>query len=114
MAAASLSSYTVNGISFPKIVIQSDTAGSADPFMKSASATSSASGVEVDVPLCFLLWATSGKNDRGPVKQRNPPDVDLQSFLSPAKSASAKAVRVRSFNSSPINPTSLSLNELLM
>ena len=43
------------GKSFLRMVNQSDIAGSADPFMKSARATSSAYGVDVDVPLCFLL-----------------------------------------------------------
>jgi len=48
-----------------------------------SAATISASGVECETLVCFLLIAAKGKNVLGPDKHKNAPDVELKSGFSP-------------------------------
>ena len=55
-----------------------------------ARLTTSDSVVDRLVEVCLVLDHVSGKYVLGPVRTRKFPEVDLESYLSPAKSASTK------------------------
>ena len=66
--------------------------------------TISASTVECATEVCFWAFAARGKNEFGPTRARKTPEVDLNSGLSPAKSASAYSLSFRADGPSPMKP----------
>ena len=65
--------------------------------------------VDLEVDVCRLLIHASGKKELGPVKAKEPPEVERAVDLSPAKSASTKSLSSRSSGLSWIVPTNLSI-----
>ena len=77
-----------------------------------ASATISASGVDLEIDVCFLLRAASGINVLGPSMHKSIQEVLFESVLSPARSASQYRTSSNIFVGSPTNAHMNSSSEL--
>ena len=112
--AAELSSISLIVICFPSTFSHKLRAGIACFASPWSIATISASGVDLDTDVCFLLTAASGTNDVGPTMHMKIPDVLFASFRSPARSASQYNTSSRSFFWSPTHPYIFKFKVLLM
>jgi hypothetical protein len=86
---ASLSSITSSPTSRSKIMSQMCNAGISRGLRARLIDTISASGVEWETQLCFLVLAARGIKDPGLTRATNAPEADRRETLSQAKSASA-------------------------
>ena len=86
-------------------------AGKPSNLSPASSAINSASVDECDTAPCFLQSQVIGQNVCGPTRHNSTPEVDFESFKSPANDASQKSMSLHLLGASPIQ---LRITEFLL